>query len=361
MTAVHRVFILCCLTMSVMVAAFAQPPDTLWTRMFGGNGFDDFLHVCEAPNDGYVLAGVTEFGGNRGWDWWSVKVSNDGNFVWQQTYDSDSFEVCTNVIPTDDGGYLLMGWNGTFWDRAVVVKTNAIGDSLWSCIYDYSGYNNLRGGLQTADRGYILAGTTGWENDFWLMKINSVGDSLWSRTYTYFGSYNNWLGSVIETFDGGFLLGGETWPSDTREYDFWVVKTDNEGNLQWDKTYGGADWEQLSEMVETSDSCYVLAGCTQSYGSGERDYWILKINAQGDSLWSHAFGGSQQDWCYSICQSPNGGFLLAGYNASYDTLNAYGWIVRTDANGDSLWSHLFSGVYGSQFWSVRQTRDEGYI
>jgi len=243
------------------------------------------------------------------------------------------------------------------------VKTNAVGDTLWSRTYGGAGYENCYSSQQTTDGGYVLAGFTGTfaagSRDFWLVKTNANGDSLWSRTYG--GSESDECYSVQQTDDGGYVLAGYTDSFDFGSSDFWLVKTNAVGDSLWSRKYGGNHADECHSVQQTTDGGYVLAGYTASFGAGSFDFWLVKTNADGDMLWTRTFGGSNLDDCKSIQQTSDGGYVLAGYTGSYGAGNVDFWLVKTDANGDSLWSHTYGDFETEVCYSVVETADSGFV
>jgi len=184
-------------------------------------------------------------------------------------------------------------------------------------------------------------------------------DSLWSRAFG--GANTDVCNSVQQTSDGGYFLAGSTYSFGSGLTDFWLVKTDAQGDSLRSRTFGGSDFEWCTSVQQTSDSGYVLAGHTRSFGAGNYDLWLVKTDANGDSLWSRTFGGSSNDYCSSVQQTSDGGYVLAGYTYSFGAGDYDFWLVKTDAQGDSLWSRTYGGTWEDCCWSFQQTSDGGYV
>lgn len=213
---------------------------------------------------------------------------------------------------------------------------------------------------QTADGGYILAGTTEsfgvGHDDFWLVKTDANGDSLWSHSFG--GGGRDICTYVQQTSDSGYMLTGYTESFGAGGWDFWLVKTNENGDSLWSRTYGGSSRDMCASAQQTSDNGFILAGHTTSFGTGDRAFWLVKTNSDGDSLWSRTYGGMYWEECESIRQTSDGGYVLAGYTGVWD---GDFWIVKTTANGDSLWSRRFRDDSMEGCQSVWQTSDGGYI
>ena len=194
--------------------------------------------------------------------------------------------------------------------------------------------------VQTVDGGYALAGETGSSGaggyDVWLVKTDSSGNQLWNRTYG--GTYDDAAQALVQTSDGGYALAGWTDSFGAGGYDFWLVKTDSSGNMLWNKTYGGTQNDVAYSLVQTVDGGYALAGSTVSSGAGGEDVWLVKTNSSGNQQWNKTYGGTQDDAAYSLVQTVDGGYALAGYTNSFGAGGEDVWLVKTDSSGNQQWN-----------------------
>jgi len=181
----------------------------------------------------------------------------------------------------------------------------------------------------------------------------------WSRTFG--GSENDWGYSVQQTSDGGYILFGTTESYGAGDYDFWLIKTDAQGNKEWERTFGGSDWDWGTSVQQTRDGGYILLGGTWSYGAGDYDFWLIKTDSQGNKQWERTFGGSDWDWGISVQQASDGGYILLGYTESYGAGSADFWLIKTDSQGNKQWAKTFGGSEDDQGYSVQQASDGGYI
>jgi len=245
----------------------------------------------------------------------------------------------------------------------MVTSVSAQPDSLWSRTFGGSGSDGCSSVQQTTDGGYILGGETtsygAGGSDFWLVKVDADGDSPWSRTFG--GSDDDVCFSVQKTTDGGYILGGMTMSYGAGECDFWLVKTDANGDSLWSRTFGGSSNDICWSVQQTTDGGYILAGYTWSYGAGYWDFWLIRTDANGDSLWSRTFGGSDYDACSSVQQTTDGGYILGGGTNSYGAGGLDFYLVKTDAGGTQLWDTTFGGSSDDVCLSVQQTPGGGYI
>jgi hypothetical protein len=215
------------------------------------------------------------------YDFWLVKTDAEGNMEWNKTYGGGEDEWVFSVVQTSDGGYTLGGYRGVSYFDADCwfVKTDADGNEQWNRTY-YGPYGDaIFSVVQTSDGGYTLAGLTmlffAGDFDFLLIKTDSFGNEQWSETYG--GTNDDVASSVVQTSDGGYTLAGSTESFGVGGYDFWLVKTDAEGNMEWNKTYGGPHYDTAGSVVQTVDGGYALAGQTESFGAGNSDFWLVKM------------------------------------------------------------------------------------
>jgi len=375
--------ILCLLTLSFLSAP-AQPVDSLWSRLYGGTGNDRCNAVRQTTDGGYILTGQTNFSPTDV-DAWLVKTNSQGDLVWSQMNGGSQYESAHDVVLRNDGGYAVAGtttssgngtWdtyfarfgangnfqNSVYWGEAgvdisysmvqapdggfviggetvingdnyemLLVRTDSAGGYLWSQHYGGNQFEGCRAIRPAADGGYLLAGYTGsygaGASDFWLVKTNPFGAIEWTRTYG--GAGWEYCLAISRTHDGGNLLAGYTYPTGGSPSNFYVVKTDPNGTFEWSRTYGGSGDDRCFAIAQTPDGGYALGGFTMSYGSGNADFWLLKISAAGDSLWSRTFGGPAHDYCTSLEWTGDGGFVLAGYTSSFGVAGEDIWLVKT--------------------------------
>ncbi len=189
--------------------------------------------------------------------------------------------------------------------------------------------------METSEGGYALAGDTSsfgaGDMDFWLVKTDSDGNEQWNQTYG--GADLDSANSMIQTGDGGYAIAGHTSSFGGGGPDFWLVKTDSNGNMHWNQTYGGTNYDFAYSVVQTGDGGYAIAGHTESFGVGAYDLWLVKTDSDGNEEWNQTYGGTDSDSAYSMVQTSSGGYAIAGSTNSFGAGDMDFWLVKTDSNG----------------------------
>jgi hypothetical protein len=247
---------------------------------------------------------------------------------------------------------------------AKIQPAGAIGTYVqgWSRTYGGTSYDEAYALVQTTEGGYALAGYTdsfgAGGDDFWLVKTDASGTMQWSKTYGGKGSEK--AEALVQTTDGGYALAGFTRSFGAGNYDAWLVKTDAGGTMQWNKTYGGTNVDYALALVQTVDGGYALAGETQSFGAGGWDFWLIKTDSAGNMKWNKTYGGTSDDWARSLVQTADGGYVLAGWTKSFGAGSYDSWLVKTDASGTMQWNKTYGGTSDDEAEALARTADGGY-
>jgi hypothetical protein len=351
--------------LSSAMVSFAQAPDSLWTRVVGGVRYDEAECVRQTSDGGFIVGGyATPTTGNE--DFYLVRLGANGDTLWTRRYGGNRSERCYAVVETSDGGFAAAGQTETYGAGTIdfwLVKTNSSGDTLWTHTYGGAGAEYCYMLIETPDLGFALVGRTtsfsgAGDSDVWLVKTNSSGALQWSKRYGGSSFELGWC--VLRTSDDGYLLGGRTSSFGAGNEDFWLVKTNSTGDSLWSHTYGGVSVDRCYAVAETGDGGFALGGYTSSFGAGGTDYWLVRTNSSGDSLWSRTYGGAGADAGYFMRMTADGGFVLTGASASVEP-NSDLWMVKTNSSGDSLWTTHFGGAsQDGGFW-VEQCPDGGFV
>ncbi|KAA9345550.1 T9SS type A sorting domain-containing protein [Adhaeribacter soli] len=404
----------CFATLSFKTIAQTAPV-IQWDKTFGGSGFDELYSIQQTADGGYILGGSSDSGlsGDKSQslqgtsDIWIVKLDANGNKIWDKTFGGNDYDILGSLQITADGGYLIAGTSDSdisgdksqpsqgyvdYW----IIKLDASGNKLWDKVYGGNTIDVLTSALQTADGGYILSGFSDsnvsgdkthpsrGRTDYWIVKLDLNGNKLWDRTFG--GTELDDSPKIKQTADGGYILGGNsTSPvsgdksenTQGAEPDYWVLKLDNAGNKIWDRTFGGGDEDLLYSIQQTSDGSYLLGGSSKSGVSGNkvqplkgsRDYWLIKLNNTGTRIWEKSYGGLNNNFCSSIQQTADGGYILGGWSdfgiggdkTQMGRGNADFWIIKLDTSGTKLWDKAIGGSDIDNLLALQQTSDGGYI
>ena len=348
--------------------AFNNPatakPDTLWTRSYGGSIEHDVGYTVQQTFDGgYIIIGETESYGED--DIYLIKTDALGDTIWTKTsfYEDRCGLWGGGGGPygqqTSDSGYIITGWTNPAagFSNLFILKINSLGDTVWTKIYSRDSVNIGQAIRQTSDGGYVITGYTGSEGsggdiDVWLLKTDSLGDILWTKTY---GDADWEEGfSIQQTLDGGYIITGYKNPG-TGNTDSWLIKTDANGNLLWDKTFGDSGNDYGFSVRQTTDGGYIIVGDTEV--SGEYA-WLIKTDANGNKLWDKTFGVTTRGNC--VQQTQDGGYIITGSGQATNGIFDL-WVVKTDSLGDTLWTQVYGGTSSEHGYYVQQTSDGGYI
>jgi hypothetical protein len=343
----------------IVLPVFAQQT---WQRTYGGTGSDWSYSVQQTSDGGYIVVGVTQSFGDSA-QVYLIKIDASGGTLWTKTYGGTDYDGGFSVQQTSDGGFVITGWTQSFGaghTDVYLVKTNAQGDTLWTRTYGGTGYDGGNSIQQTTDGGYIIAGAkqTGYYAVY-LIKTDGSGDTLWTRTYG--GTYSDDAWSVQQTSDGGYIVTGFTMSFGAGGMDVWLLKTDSLGDTLWTKTYGGSNDDAGNSVRQTTDGGYIIAGQTKSFGNGGEDLYLIKTNASGDTLWTKTYGGVENEEGWSVQQTSDGGYVIAGFTGSFGAGNHDVWLLKTNAVGDTLWTRTYGGTGDDNGRCVQSTADGGYI
>ncbi len=339
-----------------------------WQNTIGGSGPELFRFIQQTNDGGYILGGYSfsDISGDKTenclghWDYWIVKIDSTGNLQWENTIGGNQWDHLYSINQTADGGYILCGFslsnisgdkteNSNGKDDCWIVKTDSAGNIQWQNTIGGSDDDRFFASQQTNDGGYIFGGfsrsnisgdkteNSNGNDDCWIVKTDSAGNIQWQNTIG--GSGNDYFYSVQQTTDGGYILcgssssniSGDKTENSNGFTDYWIVKTDSVGNIQWQNTIGGSDNEVSFSAQQTSDNGFIMGGWSRSNITGDKtennwdticnsicteDYWIVKTDSGGNIQWQNTIGGTSNDVLLSLQQTNDGGYILGGYSAS---------------------------------------------
>lgn len=394
------------LTCSLCLFSFsfmAQTGAIVWQKSFGGSATDHANTIIATSDGGYLIAGSTASsngdvtGHHGGTDFWVVKTDASGNFQWQKTYGGSGNDDAYSVIQTSDGGYII-GGNTTSTDGDVtgqhgnsdiwIVKTDGAGTLQWQRALGGNGIETIGSVELATSGGYIVLGTTQTVNngdvtgnhtiaDYWVAKLGDAGTLKWQLAYG--GNLTESGRCIKATNDGGYIMGGISFsnninvPGNHGSADFWILKTDSTGGVQWKKCIGGTGYESLASISQTSDKGFIMTGYSQSKDSiipdnhGVQDFYVVKTDSLGTIQWQKSLGGTNDDEAAFGEQTPDGGFIISGYTYSVndDVSGNHGdmdlWLVKLNAGGSIQWQQTYGTTGSDAGTCAHATAGGGFI
>lgn len=337
----------------------AQAPDTAWTKKYHRGNYDDCKWIEETSDSGFVLVGVSEINSNP-IDILLVRTDAEGDTLWTHSYGCTIGQNASCVREDHDGGFVIAGYMSLSMTlkNAWIIKTDSQGDTVWTARYGGDRNAEAFNVSCTPDSGYIVTGRKydpGQFANVFLLKLTSQGGIEWARTFGGPGYEEGY--SVQQTADGGYMVAGSK-DSTGRGYDFYLIRTDADGILQWSRTYGGLQYDHCTSAEQTIDGGYIMFGESDSYIPNSS--LAVKTDASGDTLWTKVYHRSNGDYGWSVYQASDGGFIFGGYTNNPGFLDDY-WFVRTDANGDTLWMKSVGHGDDQRGYRVLQASDGGYV
>jgi hypothetical protein len=311
----------------------------IWAKTYGGTSGDEASSVQQTSDGGYIVAGWTwSFGAGYN-DIFLIKTDANGNIIWAKTYGRTYYDNAHSIQQTSDGGYIVAGNTNSFGTGdydAFLIKTDANGSIIWTKTYGGTNHDGAFSVQQTSDGGYIVAGYTNsfsaGNRDIFLIKTDANGNIIWTKTYG--GTSVDVAFSDQQTSDGGYIVAGGTTSFGAGSYDIFLIKTDANGDIIWAKTYGGTNFEQALSVQQTSDGGYILAGGTSSFGAGVYDFFLVKTDASGNVQWAKTYGGPSDDYASPVQQTSDGGYIVMGRTSSFGAGGEDIFLIKTDANGN---------------------------
>jgi hypothetical protein len=314
----HRLVRSIAIILFVLLTAVLTPvhslevgPEVEWSRTLGGPYGDGSWSLQETKDEGYILVGNTATLG-EGSDLWLIKTDREGNPLWNKTFGGSGEDIGYFVHETRNNGYIITGSTESYGigeERLWLIKTDGNGSKSWTRIY---------GGF-----------------------VSSSGDGGWS---------------LDETKDGGYIVTGYTQSRGLGRKDLWLLQIDDQGNEEWDRTYGGTEDDAGMSVVQTRDDGYIVAGRTASFGKGGDDVWLLKMDSRGKEVWNTTFGGIKDDAAFQVVELIDGYALVGRTESGPDKMRII--LIKTNLDGKKVWERAYKGSAGT---SLQQTSDGGFI
>ena len=338
--------------------SFAQsPPDTLWTKTYGGNSNDRAVLIDQTSDGGFIILGNTWSYGAGYQDIWIVKIDDSGNELWNRTFGGADYDCGKDIKQTSDGGFIIIGETQSFGldiNKIWLIKTDESGNEEWNQLYgDYDNRGNSV--IQTPDDGYLLAGAT-WiqdsENyfDLLILKTDSLGNVLWS---TILGeSLWDEANYIIQDQNNDILICGFKFESYS-----WFLKFDELGNLLWDSVFVTDYSNYAQQFIQTEDMGFILTGYANH--DSETDFWAAKIDDFGSEEWTIIYEHTGYDMAFSISNGTDTGYIIAGDNVHSDISNIM--LKKIDDFGNLQWNSIYGGDSNDHGRSIKKLNENGFV
>jgi len=347
-----------------------------WSRTYGDANFTSTscggaYAVQQTPDRGYVVAGTMNGDASV------MKLDADGNVAWHRQWRRNAgtgvglgSTIANAIRRIDDGGYLVLSYTTVvvpanqvnYVESGRVQKLDAAGNVAWQRSVVVDGFlSAVASPSPPATEGeFVVAGsTTTFPWDALVAKLDAVGNIVWLRTFGEAG--HEAARSIEATSDGAYIVGGHTSSSGDGGHDAWVLKLDSDGNVIWQRAYGGPGLDSAASVRPTADGGYIVAGHTSSFGAGSLDAWLVKLDHIGNVVWQKTYGGVEYDGFSSVWQTADGGYLAAGTTMSFGGGDQDAWVLKVDPDGSVVSQRTYGGPSLDNAWSMQPTKDGGYI
>ncbi len=358
-------------------------PSGVFAKSLGGKSYDEGRQIILSQSGHYLITGRTSSKGAGNADLYLVKVSTNGELIWDKTFGGQDEEQGYDLLELSNGDILVVGYSDSYDaednpgnKNMYVIRTDASGNKLWEKHFgDLNSIDEGKAIVPANDGGFIVLGNSmnlspaaGLEpnNDIVVLKIDDKGNKIWQKN---FGSAVNDEGNSLIATPEGYVIVGAT--EAKGNWDLYLLAIDNQGNILWEKIHGGGEKDLGNDIKRDKDGNFVVAGLTYSFATGgSHDFWVLKVNPKGEKIWSKVFGGLSVDEAYSVLVTASGNYVLAGYsedferdeygeNISLERLNVF--LVQLTPDGNVIWQRAMGGERDQRGFDVIATTDGSFI
>jgi len=350
------------------VKAYSNSAVKYWVKVFRGGGNDQAYAVTQTSDKNYVIAGRSNSFGLENsdlgdYDIVLIKLSPEGSIIWSKLFGGTKFDEVYSIQETFDKGLMILGSTKSFSvgiKNAFIIKLDEDMEIQWTRTL---GSNKINALEQTSDKGFILAGSATLSilggSDAILIKIDKEGRIEWSKVYG--GSQNEEIHSVHQTIDGGFIMSGSTNSFGFGGSDFFIAKLDQSGSAEWARVFGGASNDVSISAFRTPDAGYLMGGYTYSFGAGNVDALLIRLDSNGNPIWIKVFGQESYDMPRSIIPVSDGGFVVTGGRKQPDCNDLDIYVSKYNQDGNAQWTNIFDGNNDEEALSITQTTNHDLI
>ncbi len=359
----------------------------VWDKILGGKDWDNASAVKQTIDGDFIVVGYTKEKGAGEKDLWILKIDKKGEIIWERVYGNMGNDEALSVQNTTDGGYIIAGYTVSFeadikdgWLLKVDRNGNLPGSMevksgtyqyasgmayshIWNITYGSKDNEKVLCSAGTPDNGYILAGYSAvgkYEGrEALIIKINRKGDQQWSKVYKW--GRENQVNALLRNKDNRYIGVGYVISEDKDNSDIWVFEFNNKGEIVWNKIIGGEAEEKANAVCQTEDGGYMIAGFIHSKEDGEQDMWIIKLDKKGKMIWEKKFNGKGDDEAFSILPAGGDQYIVAGNTFSKEEAQSDIWILKLAPDGEIVREMTYGGIKNDGVYSMQRTSRGGYI
>lgn len=357
--------------LSFLLPAFLIPlqglaqDGAMFQRTIGGVGTEEMTALITTADGGYALLGMTTSNSAGGYDLYVVRLDANGDTLWTRTVGGSGNDKSMDLVQTGEGDFVLLGWTNGFGgqtDDLLLVKMDAAGTVLWAKRVDVpTDEQEYVGVLHALPGGDLLVGATTQFGagllDACVMRLSGEGEVVWATSYGQ-PDYDECRG-LVPTADGGFMLAGRTTSYNGGAYNTMMLKGTESGEVSWVRVYGDSFFDTPIDL-EAVPNGYMVAGSTTTFGAGSYDSFLMNVSPAGSVIWAKTYGNAWAEYATDVQATADGGCVLLGRLSTQSLLDQL-FLIRTDAQGDTLWTRNYGGDAEEDLGAVVQTADGGYL
>jgi PKD repeat protein len=345
-------------TLSCLYALTASS-QVIFQKTWGSAGNESARSILQTYDDGYALLGTTDMGEGSG-DVYLVRLNDLGDTIWTRTYGGTLGESGHWMDETDDNGYIITGGTSSFGagnQDAFLLRLDEFGDTLWCKTFGGTAVDYGNSCAQLDDGTFVMAGRTLSFGGGFLLRTDSDGDTIW--TITFNNAADDWGRRVQQTDDGGIIVIGSIVGIGAGLGEYYIVKVDIDGNIEWTRSWGGTGPDYAFSVAQNDDGGYIVVGGALSFGAGGFDVMAVRTDMNGDTLWAKVYGSTGSEIGYGAKQTDDGGFIILSHSAAIGVGGI--WVIKTDAMGDTLWTRIYGSGSGEQGLRIQEMSDLGFL
>jgi hypothetical protein len=359
-----KIFVIILLLLSFAIqTGHAQAPDLLWSKLYGGAGNDSPCNFLRTDDGGFLIGGSTISFGLSLYKYYLIKTDENGDTLWTRLYGRDNHsQTLTCLQHTSDGGYILTGSSGGPYlnTNVYLVRLDINADTLWTTFWGDEVYEEgATWSVQSNDGGIVTTGHHWNETGgvAFVFKTTPDGQVDWSHWYDWpLADYSYCIRKAPE---GGYVFTGATQTPDY-DMDVLLVRINQDGDTVWTRTFGGTDEDEGYYLINTNDGGYLITGYTKSFGANSKDVYVIKTDSEGDTLWTKIIGDYNSEIGFSAIETTDGGYAITRSTNSFGSFDIF--VIKLQSNGQVEWI----GHYGDAVWmengnDIIQTSENEYV